>query len=86
MDAHPPVPTRTAVQLYGEYSGESCGYCTSGRSVSFGMKSTQMAAEDYEALMYRGFRRCGDFYYKPAMHKVSNFFCCVMICYDAFAL
>ena len=65
---------QTRVQLYGEYTGESCGYCKDGRSTSFGMKSDVMRNEDYEALMYRGFRRCGDFYYKPVMHKVGSLF------------
>lgn len=60
---------RSVVQLYGEYTGE-CGYCQGGQTTSFGLKSAMMRSEDYEALMYRGFRRCGDLFYKPVMHKV----------------
>ena len=61
---------RSCVQLYGKYTGDSCGYCKDGRSASFGMKSEHMRNEDYQELMFRGFRRCGDFYYKPVMHEV----------------
>jgi arginine-tRNA-protein transferase len=64
-------PSPSCVQLYGEYANKSCGYCKGGTSVSFGLKSVgEMRNDDYEGLMHRGFRRCGDFYYKPVMHKV----------------
>jgi arginyl-tRNA--protein-N-Asp/Glu arginylyltransferase len=50
----------TVIQIYGTGSSE-CGYCKSKNkaSVSFGVVSNSMRAEDYESLMLIGWRRSG---------------------------
>lgn len=65
--------TASRVRLCGS-SSSSCGYCKnkSSSSVSYGILSINMTVEDYEALMLRGWRRCGTYFYKPSMHKT----CC----------
>ena len=51
---------RSEVQLYGA-SPSSCGYCpgTAESSLSYGVVSQSMSAEDYETLMLIGWRRSG---------------------------
>ena len=52
---------RTTVQLYG-LGASSCGYCKESSfnsSVSYGVVSNSMMAEDYETLMLIGWRRSG---------------------------
>ena len=52
---------RTTVQLYG-LGASSCGYCKESSfnsSVSYGVVSNSMMAEDYETLMQIGWRRSG---------------------------
>lgn len=64
----------TDIVLYGKGSSE-CGYCKSGSpsgSVSFGITSSTMTAEQYETLMLRGWRRSGSYFYKPMLHET----CC----------
>jgi arginyl-tRNA--protein-N-Asp/Glu arginylyltransferase len=50
----------------------SCGYCDSkiDSSVSYGMVSSQISAEDYESLMLRGWRRSGIY--------LSNIYICLI--------
>ena len=52
---------RTTVQLCG-FDASSCGYCKErsfNSSVSYGMVSKSMMAEDYETLMLIGWSRSG---------------------------
>lgn len=51
---------RSEVQLYGA-SPSSCGYCPGDTesSLSYGVVSQSMLAEDYETLMLIGWRRAG---------------------------
>jgi arginyl-tRNA---protein transferase len=65
---------RTQLTLYGSYEKEECGYCHQGQSCAYGMVSKRMTIDDYQYLMFRGFRRSGTFFYKPTMHKVSHNF------------
>jgi arginyl-tRNA--protein-N-Asp/Glu arginylyltransferase len=67
------LPPSSDVALYGEVTGESCGYCHAGHSCNYGVSAVRMLPEDYEALMLRGFRRSGDYLYKPVMYKVRSF-------------
>ena len=56
----------SVVEPHGSH-GSKCGYChvsTDGRR-SFGLTSRRMRVEDYQAMMDRGWRRSGDYYYKP---------------------
>lgn len=53
------------VTLHGYNSSSHCGYCDSNNSKSFGLTSKLMRSSDYEALMLKGWRRCGNYYYKP---------------------
>ena len=58
-----------ANRLHG-YLGSSCGYCkSSSGSYTLGFQAKQVTAEDYEKMLDRGFRRCGDYYYKPNLFK-----------------
>ena len=53
---------------------DHCGYCNENEKpncVKHGFVSKLMYADDYDALMNVGWRRCGDFFYKPVMHKVG---------------
>ena len=53
---------RTVVQLYG-MGASSCGYCKESSfnsSISYGVVSQSMMAEDYETLMLIGWRRSGE--------------------------
>ena len=61
---------KTEVRLHGFYSREHCGYCKKGHSTAYGVTTTKLFIEDYEALMLTGWRRSGTFLYKPTMHKV----------------
>ena len=63
---------RSVVELHGS-GASSCGYChtTGSGRTSFGFTSPRMRCDDYAALMDRGWRRCGDYYY-----KTDNAACC----------
>ena len=63
---------RSLIQLYGSSSRESCGYCDNGCTISWGMCSPQMNARHYQGLLSLGWRRCGDYYYRPTNSKT----CC----------
>ncbi|KAF8779354.1 hypothetical protein HU200_002619 [Digitaria exilis] len=58
---------------YGRRS-TTCGYCRSSRptSISHGMWANSLKADDYQALLDRGWRRSGCFVYKPEMERT----CC----------
>lgn len=61
------------IQLAGIQAHE-CGYCKSKEdtSISYGFVSPQILATDYEELMLRGFRRSGNYFYRPIQHRT----CC----------
>ncbi|KAL6619145.1 hypothetical protein ACP70R_034284 [Stipagrostis hirtigluma subsp. patula] len=52
----------------------TCGYCrsTSPTSISHGLWANSLKADDYQALLDRGWRRSGCFLYKPEMERT----CC----------
>ncbi|XP_021303425.1 arginyl-tRNA--protein transferase 2 isoform X2 [Sorghum bicolor] len=52
----------------------TCGYCRSSgpTSISHGMWANSLKADDYQALLDRGWRRSGCFLYKPEMERT----CC----------
>lgn len=65
----------TIVQWFGkdEEGGSRCGYCKSAdTSISTGMWAHTMSCQTYENLLNRGWRRSGQYCYKPAMNKT----CC----------
>lgn len=55
----------SSVILYGQQDKSRCGYCSLNNSSSYGIACERMLVDDYEALMLKGWRRCGDYYYKP---------------------
>lgn len=64
----------SVIRIYGE-NKSTCGYCknsSADSSISYGIVSERMRIEDYERLMLAGWRRSGDYFYKPVMHKT----CC----------
>ena len=56
-----------------DHGSNSCGYCKkspkSKLSYQWGFTSPKMSCKDYQDLMERGWRRCGDYYYKPDLQK-----------------
>ncbi|XBJ25823.1 hypothetical protein VPH35_003389 [Triticum aestivum] len=52
----------------------TCGYCrsTGPTSISHGLWANSLKADDYQALLDRGWRRSGSFLYKPEMERT----CC----------
>ena len=63
---------RSVVEVHGSHAS-SCGYChaTTQSRRSFGATSPCMRCSDYAALMDVGWRRSGDYFYKP-----DNAACC----------
>ncbi|XP_077540280.1 arginyltransferase 1 isoform X4 [Haemaphysalis longicornis] len=62
------------VEYFYEHSGHRCGYCKSeASSISCGMWAHRMTAGIYDALLNRGWRRSGEYCYKPMMQKTC---CC----------
>ncbi|XP_023162216.1 arginyl-tRNA--protein transferase 1 isoform X1 [Drosophila hydei] len=60
------------VQYYGAQTSK-CGYCAGTNcSKSHGMHAYRLACEDYQDLIDRGWRRCGNYCYKPQNDKT----CC----------
>mmetsp|Transcript_27328 Transcript_27328/g.49158 ORF Transcript_27328/g.49158 Transcript_27328/m.49158 type:complete len:471 (+) Transcript_27328:1633-3045(+) len=59
----------TTIRLYGAHTGSHCGYCDSEGSASLGIECTKMLVEEYEALISRGWRRSGNYYYKPDLER-----------------
>jgi Arginine-tRNA-protein transferase, N terminus len=64
----PETAQASSVQIYGLHLSD-CGYCKSSKatSLSYGIVSNVMRAEDYEELMLIGWRRSGTYFYKPTM-------------------
>ncbi len=55
--------------LHG-YNESTCGYCNSkSGSISCGFATNQLALNEYQCLMDRGWRRCGEYFYKPEVNK-----------------
>lgn len=51
--------------LHGFTEG-SCGYCHNPKgSITCGFAADHLSLSDYQNLMDRGWRRCGDYFYKP---------------------
>ena len=59
---------KSCVRLHGFYSHQSCGYCRENKSASFAVMSESLNAADYSAMLNLGWRRSGNFLYKPTMH------------------
>jgi len=64
------------VQLYDNDQGSNCGYCKDSEtgeknktSFSFGFVTKNYPADIYEKMMFNGWRRCGDYTYKPNLFK-----------------
>ncbi|EGR28324.1 hypothetical protein IMG5_178390 [Ichthyophthirius multifiliis] len=56
------------IQLAGQ--GSSCGYCNNKTgSYTYGLTAKKMDADIYKHLMEFGWRRCGDYFYKPDLFK-----------------
>ena len=69
--ARPPYPpaSRSQVQVCG-FGASSCGYCHSEApsSVSYGLISQHLLVADYVELMLQGWRRSGNYFYRPVNH------------------
>ncbi|KZC06967.1 Arginyl-tRNA--protein transferase 1 [Dufourea novaeangliae] len=63
-------PSYSIVEYYPGISKDRCGYCN--RRYISGMDAITMEVEDYQALLDRGWRRSGCYYYKPRMDQT----CC----------
>jgi arginine-tRNA-protein transferase len=51
-------------------SGHNCGYCKNkDGSFTWGFVSDKMLVDDYESLMFKGWRRSGTYFYKPDGEK-----------------
>lgn len=63
------------VEYYGEQDKYRCGYCKSpNTNFSHGMGTHILTVQDYQALIDRGWRRCGSYCYKSTMDQT----CCPM--------
>ncbi|XP_074643511.1 arginyl-tRNA--protein transferase 1-like isoform X2 [Tubulanus polymorphus] len=61
------------VEYYAEHEGYKCGYCgQSNSNYSHGMWAHTMTVHDYQDLIDRGWRRSGQYVYKPTMDRT----CC----------
>ena len=54
-----------------EHGSDDCGYCKKPDKghKSWGITCPKMTTTDYEKLMFRGWRRCGTYYYKWDMEQ-----------------
>lgn len=61
------------VEYFSEHSGYKCGYCGSeDTNFSHGMWAHALTTRDYQELIDRGWRRSGQYCYKPTMDRT----CC----------
>lgn len=61
------------VHIHGEYvSHDLCGYCHSNNSVSYAITADTLEASTYDRMINMGWRRSGNFLYRPVLHKT----CC----------
>ncbi|CAJ0905028.1 2884_t:CDS:2 [Entrophospora sp. SA101] len=59
---------KTSVVVSHGTHASSCGYCDSyGRSIKFAFTAYLLTCQDYQDLIDRGWRRSGDYVYKPNM-------------------
>ncbi|XP_013199429.2 arginyl-tRNA--protein transferase 1 [Amyelois transitella] len=66
---------RSIVEYYPEHGGYKCGYCKSpNTNFSHGMWAHSLTVGDYQDLIDRGWRRSGQYCYKPTMDVT----CCPM--------
>lgn len=61
------VSDRSIVTVYGE-SRSRCGYCGSNCSDVFGVWSERLSVEHYQAMLDAGWRRSGQYLYRPNLH------------------
>lgn len=66
------MSTYTIVEEYPDNMNYHCGYCKNDKACSTGVWAHAMNAEDYQALIDRGWRRSGKYCYKPMMDQT----CC----------
>jgi arginine-tRNA-protein transferase len=58
------------------YDKAECGYCKKKDThVTCGLKAKKLTTNEYQEMMDRGWRRCGDYYYQPDNSKQ----CCKML-------
>ncbi|KAG9508845.1 NAD-dependent protein deacetylase Sirt6, partial [Fragariocoptes setiger] len=55
----------TLVSFIGQARKSRCGYCKKSGSVSHGMMCDRLLVQDYQHLLDRGWRRCGNYLYRP---------------------
>ena len=55
----------SAIRILGKKQSGHCGYCNSNNFKTIGVVCEEMKPSDYEEMMLLGWRRCGDYYYKP---------------------
>ncbi|XP_055372591.1 arginyl-tRNA--protein transferase 1 isoform X2 [Condylostylus longicornis] len=56
----------SVIEYYGEQNRKTCGYCKGSKSCfSHGMHAYAMTTQDYQDLIDRGWRRSGEYCYKP---------------------
>ena len=59
---------KAAYMHSNDHGSDSCGYCDGSKGTkghkSWGITCSKMTVADYEKLMWRGWRRCGTYYYK----------------------
>lgn len=61
------------VEYFAEHEGYKCGYCgKEDTNFSHGMWAHTLSTQDYQDLIDRGWRRSGQYCYKPTMNKT----CC----------
>ena len=61
------------VEWFGRGQGHSCGYCKGKTgSLSHGLWAHTITAAEYQSLIDRGWRRSGNYLYKPIMEET----CC----------
>ena len=64
---------RSILEYFGRDQGHSCGYCDSDKgSLTYGMWGHALQPQDYQRLIDRGWRRSGNYLYKPIMNET----CC----------
>lgn len=56
------------MHLATKSSNDTCGYCKSSKpnpgSATWGIGAPRLSVSDYQKMMDRGFRRCGNYVYK----------------------
>ena len=68
------MPINIINGLYIDENGHNCGYCkesqtNKNQSFSFGFITDKYPVDLYEKMMFNGWRRCGNYTYKPNLFK-----------------